>query len=641
MCGVAGVLTRFDEKHLDVRECESLTDAITHRGPDSRGIWSFNKISLGSVRLAIVDPVVESNQPMKSKDGRFILVFNGEIYNYELIRQELIQSGIVFQTKSDTEVVLESFIKWGVNSFEKFNGMWSIAIWDNFEEYLTCSRDRYGKKPFYWALDSGKFAFSSEIKSFISIGIDLIQDVGYFHTYFHGQGIDAYQTSPFKNIKSLPAGNFLTVNKNLEITSQSWWKGISTSRSGLESKSVFRKTFQNAVEIRLPPNQKFAISLSGGLDSSAVASMTRHLMDSGVTEIQPSSVTCYTVVLDNVQINELQDAQRTAEILGFNHEKVGVDFSNFRELVQEITWHQESLVWTSAAVSFRALYMAISADGNKVALEGHGSDEYLAGYPMYARFAMLDALKRLDMKNAYSYFSLLQDLSNQAVGEGKGGNQLVSEARNLISLSADCLNPQRRIARNLDNLQGIFTDFFSNRAFEEVRYQSKFSGLQAKLDKALRYETLPQILRVFDRISMAESVESRMPFMDYRLIDTSFQAGQGAILNKTGSKALLRDALSDLIPQHILIQKRKQGFSGDENRWYRDQEVLSAFESIIKDGLIYEVPGIDPENYKKAVNKLRSSTHFPLLHKSVWLGFSYSIWYSLFILGNKFTTEEK
>jgi asparagine synthase (glutamine-hydrolysing) len=392
--------------------------------------------------------------------------------------------------------------------------------------------------------------------------------------------------------------------------------------------------FKDAVDIRLPADQRFAISLSGGLDSSAVAAMTRKIIDESGSKINSDNVKCYTVNFGDSKINELEAALLTSNELGFSHQIVEVELNDFRETVREITWHQESLVWNSAAISFQALYKAISKDGNKVALEGHGSDEYLAGYPNYARIAMTQALIKLKIRDARMFYGLLQKSSNEAVGEGNGGNQLLGELRNLLSSGLDRIHPERRLLRNLENLGGIFTEVFGNKFTLATKYNSNFSGLQAKLDEAIHFETLPQILRVFDRVTMAEGVESRMPFMDFRLMEIAFDAGQTRILNDTGSKALLRDSLSNMLPMHVLRQERKQGFGGDGKNWFQDERVLDAFESIVLDSLIFEIPGLNPQKYLSALGELKDGKNSPLAQKSIWLAFSYSIWFSLFVLGD-------
>ena len=612
-----------------------MSAAIKHRGPDFSGSWVTDQVALGSVRLAIVDPVANANQPMTSENERYTIVFNGEIYNFKEIRAELIAAGKKFKTNSDTEVVLQAYINWGNDSFNKFNGMWAFAIWDNQDCKLTCSVDRFGKKPFFWTVADGGFQFSSEVKSFLANGVALNTNLQYFFSYLHNDGIDSDTVTPVQEVYRLAAGNVLQIDAYQKIEITKWWKGFSPSTS-IESANShsknFRETFRDAVYLRIPENQAFAISLSGGLDSSAVAAMTRQVVNESLGLINPGNVTCYTVDFGKSKINELESAQKTAEILKFEHKSIKIDIGHFRDTVTEITWHQESLVWNSAVVSFQALYRAISLDRNKVALEGHGSDEYLAGYPMYSRLAMQSAFKKLNFKDAIVYFKLLRDLSNKSVGEGASNQQISSEVRTMLSLTLDHLNPGRRIERNLSQLGGIFTDVFGNKMYQDKVYTSNFSGLLAHLDRAIHFETLPQILRVFDRVSMAEGVESRMPFLDYRLLDIAFRAGERNILGKSGSKVLLRAALSDIIPMHVLEEKRKQGFGGDQDSWFRDPRVIQDLKSIVLDGLIHEVPGVNARNYLAAVEALGTKKDPRNLHKSIWLAFSYTIWYSLFIL---------
>jgi asparagine synthase (glutamine-hydrolysing) len=643
MCGIAGMLSRLPKESME-QDCVAMMNSIKHRGPDSIGIWSDLQVSLGNVRLAIVDPCERSNQPMKSEDGRYTLVYNGEIYNYIEIRELLTNEGVSFSTVSDTEVVLQSLIKWGVSAFEKFNGMWAIALWDSVEKILICSRDRFGKKPFFWTLDGEKFIFSSEIKSFLSIGLQINPSWQYLNSYVHNEGIDAGRTSPFKEVFSLTPGSMMKVRSSLQVTTETWWNGFTPNtrrKTKDSSEALFRRKFKNAVEIRLPVNQRFAISLSGGLDSTAVAAMTREIIDSGQSGIVQESVKCYTVNFGQSKINEIEAARDTAKRLGFDHQAVEIKLDKFRELVREITWHQESLVWGSAAISFQALYKAIAKDGNKVALEGHGSDEYLAGYPNYARYAMAHALSRMQIRDARLFYQLLKRSSNQAIGEGLQGNQLAGEMRYLMSVWLDRIYPQRRLIRNIEKLQGVFTESFTSEFIRNEKFKSRFTGLHAKLDAAVHFETLPQILRVFDRVSMAEGVESRMPFMDFRLMEIAFRAEKSEILNRTGLKALLRNSLSDIIPMHVLQQSRKQGFGGDENSWFRNKQVLDAFESIVSDGLIFDIPGINADKYSSAISKIKMGDRSPLVNKSVWLAFSYCIWYSLFVFGDHVNIESK
>lgn len=633
MCGICGVFPLQENPSVDGVAIELMTKSLMHRGPDNSKFLAEEEISLGNVRLAIVDPRAESDQPMEDQSNSTLISYNGEIYNYKALREELINKGLKFRTDSDTEVVLKGITSFGPSFLNKMNGMWAIAVYDRKQRQLFLSRDRFGKKPLYWTKYNSKIYFSSEMKSFLNLGIHLVPNENYIYRYLINNGVDSGSETPFLNVYSLPAGSNLTADKKGNVNIVKWWD---TTAELTEKpydqvwRDDFQEIFQDSVAIRVPEKTKYAISLSAGLDSNSILGATvRHINSLG-SQSDKSTPLPFIVQFPDSAVDESKYAIESCRLFKLTPNLVTPSTIGFRQRVSKAIWHQESLVWNASLLSFDSLYDAISQQGIKVVLEGHGSDEYIGGYPHFARQASFHSLSRLNLINTIKMRQNLAKASNPAIQEKSN----VSWYREVSYFLREYTS---HIIRNsFDRNESSFIaetfgiHFKKGFEFQKESYVSRFGGIKGDLDQAFHFQILPQVLRVFDKAPMAYGVESRAPFMDYRLVQHVFSLSSKDLSNEIGTKPLIRNDLSDFLPKHVVENKIKRGFSGDIQVWFNNVEVVSDLESIMIDGTIDLIPGIETTVYERIIKSAKQRQLTQQECGVVWKIFSLAIWYSLF-----------
>jgi asparagine synthase (glutamine-hydrolysing) len=556
MCGIAGFIDSRLSGEDQGQILEKMLTAIAHRGPDARGKYFDGAVGLGHNRLAIIDLSEDGNQPMFR--GKNAIVYNGEVYNYKEIRKTLESSGASFKTSSDTEVILAAYEKYGVDCVQHFVGMWSFALWDAEKKILFCSRDRFGIKPFFYLNQGDRFYFGSEYKALfpsslfssaineaqVSRGLQLGWNTWHNETYY-------------QSIHALPAGCNLVYKAGRELEIFRYWDIDTEYKSNLsweESKVQFRELFLDSVRLHMRSDVEVGGCLSGGLDSSAIASVIGK-------EFSDSRFKTFTVYYEGK--NEVDERPWVSEVLRKYPQLDPYYFTpsddDIHSSFERAIWHADVPLAGSSPISQYFVMQLAASKGIKVLLDGQGSDEMLGGY-MHSLIRLIGG--ELGKGNILSAMMQLNaHASMQSFTFGKKSNLL------LKSLLAGFQSEQRLYELEYKR----YYPFVSNS--REIPFQltnKKGSRLNQFLYQLTFASSLPTLLQFEDRNSMAFSIESRVPFLDHRLVELAFSLSDEAKIHKGVTKRVLRESMRDMMPAAIADRKDKKGFvTPGEVKWLR------------------------------------------------------------------------
>ena len=556
MCGIAGF---FDER-LPTPDRESvlsrMLQSIAHRGPDARGVHLEGGLALGHNRLAIIDLSEEGNQPM-FRDGLGI-VFNGEIYNYIEIREELQRLGIIFHTGTDTEVILAAYAQYGASCVDRFVGMWAFAIWDETKKELFCSRDRFGIKPFYYIIQGGRFYFGSEYKALYPSPL-FSNDLNLDHVSRGLQmGWNAWHDETYyERIRSLPPAHNLVFKPDGTFKLSRFWDihPETTVRMGLEeASSEFERLFVDSVKLHMRSDVEVGACLSGGLDSSAIASVIGK-------EFSSTRLKTFTVYYEGK--DEVDERPWVSEVVRAYPSMDPSYFSPSNDDVAEsfakAIWHADVPLAGSSPISQYFVMQLAAKSGIKVLLDGQGSDEMLAGY-MHSFYRLMGGhLSAMRIGAAVS--ELNAHSRRQSFGLTKKADLFAK------SLLAGFRSEQDLYAFEYRH----FFPLLTNRGGVPFRLEDKpGSRLNRFLFQLMTATSLPTLLQFEDRNSMAFSIESRVPFLDHRLVEFVFSLPDEAKFSSGITKRVLREGLKRVLPASIAERADKKGFvTPGEVKWLR------------------------------------------------------------------------
>jgi asparagine synthase (glutamine-hydrolysing) len=585
MCGVTGLINLSGKVHKE-NKIDKMTQSISHRGPDSEATWTEEYISLGQTRLSIIDLSENASQPMFSDDKRFVIVFNGEIYNYLDLRKELKNNGVTFFSESDTEVLLKGLIYWGPNFLIRLNGMFTFALWDRQNKYLTIGRDRYGIKPLYIGYQNDYFSFGSEQKAILA-GRDNPSEVNKEAVieYFTFQNLLSEKTL-FHNIELFPPGHFATLNMNethptLKF-SQYWDFKFNEEElpcSEEEYTKELERLLSQAVERQLISDVEVGGYLSGGLDSSSiVATASKFLPDFKTFTI---GFDLESTANHEKNFDESAKAKFFADSIGVKNFQHRIHPVDMESSLSPLSWHIEEPRVGQSYPNYFAAKLARSEV--KVVLSGIGGDELFGGYPW--RYGIDNAPSSIDtfLNNQYNYWNRLA----------------TSEELTRI------LNPIK------NSFSSISTrDIFRSKFPQDIYHANSRSEL---VNASLYFEAktfLQGLFIIEDKISMAHGLESRVPFMDNDLVDFAMKCpptlkiayldkndflpkGLGTFGNKSNfegtnsGKTILRNATRKIVSQEI-SSRNKQGFSAPDATWFKDQSRAFVMKNLLnKDAKLY------------------------------------------------------
>lgn len=552
MCGIFGLVGFITQG-----QAELCLATLVHRGPDGKGLWHTPEVTLGHRRLSILDISENGKQPMSYADGRYHITFNGEIYNFLEIRDELEKKGYGFKSQSDTEVVLAAFVAWGEACLERFNGMWAFAIWDSQENALFLSRDRFGKKPLFYArLPEGKFAFASEMKAIFPLlnevraNVSLVRDSSRIFTY------ESTDECVIEGIKRFPAGHCGWLRNGL-LEIYRWWCTLdhlpSIPKKYEDQVESFRELFLDACRLRMRSDVPLGTALSGGLDSSATISSMAYIAQHGKTQRMGESWQhAFVASFPGTPLDETKYARMVTDHLGIDATVIEIDPLKVISDMDHYFYLFEELYITSP-IPFMQTYGAVKAHGTTVTLDGHGADELFGGYNFDYLVALKDA--GWNLKQAYEIVSTNYDaLPN----DSKQFVKMPSKSRFIAEYHAKRL--VKKIIRRESTAQ--------SKDAQHPMWHG-LGHLNQQLYTSTHETILPTLLRNYDRYSMANGVEIRMPFMDHRIVSLAFSLPWTSKLRGGFAKAIIRDAMAPFMPHEVAYRKTKIGFNSPIVDWMK------------------------------------------------------------------------
>lgn len=540
MCGIAGLI---DPHKADQGQwagvVETMLDLMAHRGPDDRGLDDRGSVVLGHLRLSILDLSSRGHQPMTIEDGAISITYNGEVYNYRELREELEAEGVSFRSGTDTEVILQAYRRWGTDCFAKFNGMWSLAIWDDRKGELVLSRDRVGIKPLYVSTDGGKVVFASELKGVLAarklLGLPVELNPDAIRTYLQSGLVDGLAETFIRNVHRFRAGHFAVISGGAVRSVTPYWDlpGRAMELRGqlpaTDLEALAPQLYDllgDAISKHIRADVPVGVCLSGGLDSSCVAGMASR-------EIQ--RLNTYTAwFAEGEEFNELEHARRINEQFALAEHEIRVDGSVLLEKLPEMLWYLDEPTLAMGVYPQWHVMEAASADV-KVVMDGQGGDELFAGYDFYAPHFAAGRLGEGD------YVSVRDLLRGYRDNYGPDRAEQIRATVGQIQLSGAVGGGGGAFPGHLDNV----------------------------LLQELRVSRLPALLRYEDRLSMAFSIESRVPLLDYRLIELAFAADESLKAGPGWSKHVFRKALEPLLPPAVTWRKDKKGFPTPMEVWLK------------------------------------------------------------------------
>jgi asparagine synthase (glutamine-hydrolysing) len=629
MCGIAGAFHFGRETPVEDAVLRDMASRIEHRGPDDEGFHRENDGRLGFAfrRLSIID-LAGGHQPMAGADGRHHIVFNGEIYNHAVIRRELEQRGRRFRTRSDTEVILAAYAEYGPACVERFQGMFAFAIWDREERTLFLARDRVGIKPLYWASTGGAFVFGSEIKAlFAHPGLSPRLDRDELARYFTFLCVPPPNTL-FEGIRKLRAGHTLTVRAGQGPGEpERYWTpvtGPASTASEEELAAEVRSTLTEAVKARLMSDVPFGAFLSGGVDSSAIVAVMAEALDRPVETFSVG-------YKDDPGFNEFENARRTARLFATNHHEVVIDHDDFRRFLPRLVHHQDEPIADPVCVPLYFVAELARRNGVIVTLVGEGSDELFFGYTWLERVRRMverwweplgagpGPLKSAATRLAEPFVDLPRRDFLRRFREG--GEPFLGGAVTFYPEELKRLAPTLAADTRRDAIvRALYAEI------DAVRPGADFPNRSAYLELMYR---LPELLLMrVDKMTMAASVEGRVPFLDHRMVELAFRI-PGSLKVKNGTtKHILKRAVQGLIPEEI-IHRPKVGFHVPVTRWFED--VLNPMaDEVLLDPRLAALEIWDPAEVRRLLRRQREGKGN--LGMRVWALVNFALWYRHWML---------
>ena len=627
MCGIAGIFN-LDQSPVSVATIKAMTNSLAHRGPDGEGHYIEENVGLGHKRLAIIDISPKGAQPMSSKDGNWVISFNGCIYNFMELKQELKTKGHEFVSTSDTEVIVEGLAAYGPEFFERLNGMFAVAAWNKAEGAMYLSRDRYGVKPLYYWFAKGKLVFASEIKA-IMAHPDFSVKLNYesLNEYFTFQNVFTSNTL-FDGVTMLPAANTVKVTKDSSfVKHHSWWDYNFTSpddnMSFEEARDETERLFKNAVARQMISDVPVGSYLSGGMDSGSITAIASNHVKRLATFTAGFDMSEVTGVEANY--DERRDAELMANHFKTEHYEQVINAGDLSWSLPRLVWHLEDL---RVGMSYPSFYISrLASKFVKVCLQGTGGDELYGGYPWryYRIFKSVDQNQFLD-----NYYDFWQRLVPE-----KDRHRLFN--KNVLS--------KIKVSQPRAIFENVFK--FNNR----LNYDTPEQHIQNSLYFEIK-TFLPGLLLVGDKLSMAHGLEERFPFLDNDLVDF---AQKIPVKHKLGNlhemkrideniaqkkkayrefddgKNVLRKAMMDFLPEKI-INRKKQGFSAPDESWYRGENAAYINELLLNKKTVSS-EFISQKFIEDTINEhLNDHVNHRLL---IWSLMNFEWWCRIFLNGEK------
>jgi asparagine synthase (glutamine-hydrolysing) len=612
MCGLCGIVDFGGV--VDAGQVAEMTACLAHRGPDDVGTWQEPGIALGFRRLSILDLSPAGHQPMADSQDRYRLLHNGEVYNYLELRGQLEGYGYRFRTGTDTEVILAAYDHWGKRCVERFNGMWAFVLWDRYRSELYCARDRFGIKPFYYRLEGRRFMFASELKAFRAAGMPLAASEPRVREFLEHGLIDHTAETFFRGIQQLPPAHILVFSQN-GVHLEEYWSLEERQFDG-DAVADFRELFFDSIRLRLRSDVTIGTSLSGGLDSSAIACAVDLLMrtESEVTLPVGERQQVFTAYFDRPGLDERPYATDVVRQTRSKSHEISFSPAELLDELPAIVEAQDEPFRSTATPQWFVMRQAREA-GVTVMLDGQGGDEVLAGYDGYFGFFFGDLLLSRRFRTLSSEVNAYRDL------RGVGTAHAVASIMRPFLPDAVQWAARSRAggARKL-----LHADLFAQPVELPVAHSVFPDRFRRRLQVVLT-QRLPELLRYEDRNSMAHSIEARLPYLDYRLVELMFSVDPRNLISGGRAKMILRKSLADLLPRSVRHRTDKVGFDTPEAMWLTGP--LAAFaREVLTSRACRERGWIDVEAAERSLQGHSGPPGSPL-----WRAISLELWAQAFL----------
>jgi asparagine synthase (glutamine-hydrolysing) len=641
MCGICGVWEySASEGSVEPSLLVRMRDEMTHRGPDDSGelVFDDRRGGFGFRRLSIIDLSPAGHQPMRGCDDQTWLVFNGEIYNHETLRAGLEQRGHRYASRTDSETILHLYEERGIDFIHDIEGDYAIAIWDARAQQLVLVRDRIGVKPLYFYHEGGRFIFASEIKAILqhpAVTPDIDEESLYHYLTF--------LTTPaprtlFRGINKLPAGHFLVMNRDGRLNMTRYWDAVAPADmpegSEAEHCSEILRLLRDSIRKRMMSDVPFGVFLSGGVDSSANVAL--------MSELMTRPVDTFTVGFSDAEyLNELDSARRIAKQFATNHHEVIISEKEMQEFLPSLIFHQDEPIADPVCVPLYYVSKLARDSGTIVVQVGEGSDEIFSGYENYVRHLRIyenfwQHAEKLPggLRRAFSNVSrpVLEATGRKRaaielirrLGAGEplfwGGAVVYDE-----SLKPRVLSQQMRERMNGLSSLRIVEEYLNDLNLSRDQRPSDFLTQMTYLELKLR---LPELLLMrVDKITMATSVEARVPFLDHHLVEYALGLPRSLKVQGVTGKHILKRALEEILP-HDLLYERKRGFGAPVREWFREG-LGEWFDKHLMNSTMRRRNFLDYDFVGRMLDQHRNRTHDWGFH--LWALLNLSLWYERWI----------
>ncbi len=632
MCGITGfVNATLSAGNASDAVLERMTRAIAHRGPDDHTVYHDSWAWLGHRRLSIID-IEGGRQPMTNEDRSLWIVYNGEIFNHAALRPELERAGHRYATRCDTETILHAYEEYGSDCVSRLRGMFAFAIWDSQRRTLFCARDRLGIKPFYYFWNGRVFAFASEIKSLLEHpAIPAELDASVLPEYL-GFGYVSGERTLFANIRKLMPGHRLMLRLDRDqpqLHIEQYWDVPAPAPAEVRDDASWisecRSRLEETVQMRLMSDVPLGMFLSGGVDSSAIAALIKRMVS--------GPVKTFSVGYREAQFSELSYAAQVARELGTEHHEVTVGMEDFFQALPRLIWHEDQPICWPSSVS---LYFVsqLAAREVKVVLTGEGSDELFGGYERYAWnlmnqraasvYGVIPAALRTRLRQTLAATSLLS-----ASVRRKIGHTVLGRDESMESLYLDnfyCAFSREDQNRLLDSpATAVYGNF--------LRYWNARQDASplARMLYADQKTYLVELLKKQDRMSMACSIESRVPFLDHLFVEFATGVPDHLKIRGRTQKYILKKAVEDLLPRQIVYRK-KMGFPTPLRQWLLDPRAEPLFAALRdRDGFLASC--LDLHQVDTLLDRHRAGVHDAT--DRIWRLLNLQVWGDLFVTGKR------
>lgn len=625
MCGIAGTIYKKVNNSTD-NEVKAMLDVINHRGPNDSGTFFTDMLALGQKRLSIVDLSSDGRQPFTYRN-RYVIVFNGEIYNYLELKEELSGKGYEFATKTDTEVIPAAYDCWGQDCLNHFNGMWAFILYDKNKNMIFCSRDRFGVKPFYYYETEDRLAIGSEIKEFTVLNDwKAVGNIPRIVDFIYSGGTHDYcEETLFEGVYQLMPGQKMTIDISRKSKLiENWYrlgeKNKKVNMSFEEAGKTFNELFTDSVKLRLRSDVRVGSCLSGGLDSSSiVCTMNRILHESGNEEQQE------VVFSENheAKYDESEYVKAVIDQTGVVMHTVSPTFREILDNLDELVWYQDEPFGSMSIAAQWDVYEKAHDEGLTVMLDGQGADEYLAGYTsfqkVYFREQLLSghwiklfrSLRQYKEKYKNYYYSPYKDLADMVL------SRIITE---------DKMNSFKSIFKHLTGKRAR-EDYFINYSklsdggYSRIRKMSK--NIRQETVNEVTLSSLPKLVHHQDRNAMAHSIESRAPFLDYRLVEFVYNLPSDYKINLGITKYVMREGMKNVIPEKVVHRMDKLGFATPEDVWVRNnaqdyrrmlEEACNVLKNIIAKNIV-----LDSYDQQISMNKSLDRSFWCIICTAKWV----------------------